>query len=281
MREPVVVAAVQMNSQADLAENLGRAERLVAEAAARGAQIVVLPENFAFMGGDDDERLRVAEDLDAHEGGRIRSFLAENATKHGLWILAGGLPERSPDPKRVHNTCAVVAPSGEIVARYRKIHMFDVEVGDGQRYRESASCMPGEQPVVVEARGARIGLSICYDLRFPELYRELVSRGAEALIVPAAFTLATGKDHWHVLLRARAIESQCYVIAAAQWGIHPKGRRTYGKSCIVDPWGEVVAQASEGEGVVVATLDPRYLEQVRASLPSLQHQRIGAASRKA
>ncbi|MDI1445820.1 carbon-nitrogen hydrolase family protein [Polyangium sp. 6x1] len=280
MREPLVVAAVQMNSQADLAENLGRAGRLVAEAASRGAKVVVLPENFAFMGGDDDERLRVAEDLDAKDGGQIRAFLAENATKHGLWILAGGLPERSADPKRVHNTCAAVAPSGEIVARYRKIHLFDVEVGDGQRYRESASCMPGDEAVVVDAGGARIGLSICYDLRFPELYRELVSRGAEVLIVPAAFTLATGKDHWHVLLRARAIEAQCYVIAAAQWGSHPKGRRTYGKSCIVDPWGEVVAQASEGEGLVVTTLDPAYLVQVRASLPSLQHRRIGIVSRQ-
>ncbi len=278
MREPVVAAAVQMNSQADLAENLGRAERLIAEAASRGAKLVLLPENFAFMGGDDDERLRVAEDLDASDGGKIRSFLGENATKHGIWILAGGLPERSPDPKRVFNTCAVVAPSGEIVARYRKIHLFDVEVGDGQRYRESASCMPGETPVVVDVRGARIGLSICYDLRFPELYRELVSRGAEVLVVPAAFTLATGKDHWHVLLRARAIESQCYVIAAAQGGGHPRGRRTYGKSCVVDPWGEVVAQASEGEGIVVATLDPAYLERVRASLPSLQHRRIGVTA---
>lgn len=281
MREPLVAAAVQMNSQADLAENLGRAERLVAEAASRGAQVVVLPENFAFMGGEDDERLRVAEDLDTRDGGKIRSFLAESAAKHGVWILAGGLPERSSDPRRVHNTCAAVAPSGEIVARYRKMHMFDVEVGDGQRYRESASCMPGDEPIVVEVQGARVGLSICYDLRFPELYRELVSRGAEVLIVPAAFTLATGKDHWHVLLRARAIEAQCYVIAAAQWGSHPKGRKTYGKSCIVDPWGEVVAQASEGEGIVVAKLDPSYLEQVRSSLPSLQHRRIGVPSREA
>jgi deaminated glutathione amidase len=281
MREPLVAAAVQMNSQADLAENLGRAERLVAEAASRGAHVVVLPENFAFMGGDDDERLRVAEDLDAREGGRIRSFLSESATKHGIWILAGGLPERSSDPARVHNTCAAVAPSGEIVARYRKMHLFDVEVGDGQRYRESASCMPGDEPVVVDVRGTRIGLSICYDLRFPELYRELVSLGAEVLIVPAAFTLATGKDHWHVLLRARAIEAQCYVVAAAQWGSHPKGRRTYGKSLVVDPWGEVVAQASEGEGIVVAPLDPAYIAQVRASLPSLRHRRIGVPSREA
>jgi predicted amidohydrolase len=178
----------------------------------------------------------------------------------------------------VHNTCVVVNPEGFVTSRYRKIHMFDVEVGDGQRYRESASCAAGDKPVVASVAGAAVGLSICYDLRFPELYRSLVAAGAEVLVVPAAFTLATGKDHWHVLLRARAIESQCYVIAAAQWGVHPKGRRTFGKSCIVDPWGEVIAQASEGEGVAVAPLDPAYLQHVRTSLPSLSHRRLGLAT---
>lgn len=275
MQERVVAAAVQMNSQADVAKNLARAEFLVDEAAKRGARIVVLPENFAFMGGEDDERLRVAEQLDSDSPGAIRTFLETNAKKHRVWILAGGLPEASADAVRVHNTCVVVGPDGNMTARYRKIHMFDVEVGDGQRYRESASCAPGDKPVVASVAGANVGLSICYDLRFPELYRTLIAEGAEVLVVPAAFTLATGKDHWHVLLRARAIESQCYVIAAAQWGTHPKGRRTFGKSCIVDPWGEVIAQASEGEGVAVATLDPAYLQHVRASLPSLQHRRLG------
>jgi deaminated glutathione amidase len=278
MQERVVAAAVQMNSQADVAKNLARAELLVAEAAKQGAQIIVLPENFAFMGGEDDERLRVAEHLDTDTPGAIRTFLETNSRKHSAWIIAGGLPEASGDAVRVHNTCVVVGPDGNMTARYRKIHMFDVEVGDGQRYRESASCAPGDKPVVASVAGANVGLSICYDLRFPELYRTLVDAGAEVLVVPAAFTLATGKDHWHVLLRARAIESQCYVIAAAQWGAHPKGRRTFGKSCIVDPWGEVIAQASEGEGVAVATLDPKYLQQVRASLPSLQHRRLGIAT---
>ncbi|HRI67069.1 MAG TPA: carbon-nitrogen hydrolase family protein, partial [Polyangium sp.] len=224
---------------------------------------------------DDDERLRVAERLDGQTSGLIRQFLETNSKKHGVWIIAGGLPEASGDAKRVHNTCAVVNPEGALVARYRKIHMFDVEVGDGQRYRESASCAPGDKPVVAEVAGAVVGLSICYDLRFPELYRALVALGAEVLVVPAAFTLATGKDHWHVLLRARAIESQCYVIAAAQWGTHPKGRRTFGKTCIIDPWGEVIAQASEGEGLAIATLDPAYLKHVRTSLPSLDHRRLG------
>jgi predicted amidohydrolase len=277
MRERIVVAAVQLSSQADLEDNLRRAEVQVAEAARRGARVVVLPENFAFMGGTDDERLRVAEDLASPEPGPIRRWLAERATAYGVWILAGGLPERSSDPSRVHNTFAAVAPDGRITATYRKIHMFDVDVGDGQRYRESASCMPGEKPVVAEVLGARVGLSICYDVRFPELYRALVGQGAEVLVVPAAFTLATGKDHWHVLLRARAIESQCYVIAAAQWGTHPRGRRTFGKSCVIDPWGEIIAQCSEGEGVVTATLDPAYLAEVRASLPSLLHRRLGVS----
>jgi len=277
MRERIEVAAVQLSSQADLGENLRRAGVQVAEAARRGAKVVVLPENFAFMGGSDDERLRVSEDLQSPEPGPIRSWLRESATAHGVWILAGGLPERSADPARVHNTFAVVAPDGGITATYRKIHMFDVEVGDGQRYRESASCMPGERPVVAEVAGAQVGLSICYDVRFPELYRALVGKGAEVLVVPAAFTLLTGKDHWHVLLRARAIESQCYVIAAAQWGTHPRGRRTYGKSCVIDPWGEVIAQASEGEGLALASLDPGYLTSVRASLPSLTHRRLNVS----
>jgi len=278
MQQRVVAAAVQMNSQADVAKNLARAELLVAEAAKQGATIILLPENFAFMGGEDDERLRVAEHLDADEPGVIRMFLETNSKKHGVWIVAGGLPEASVDLARVHNTCVVVAPDGSVQARYRKIHLFDVEVGDGQRYRESASCAPGDKPVVTSIAGAAVGLSICYDLRFPELYRTLVAAGAEVLVVPAAFTLATGKDHWHVLLRARAIESQCFVIAAAQWGAHPKGRRTYGKSCIVDPWGDVMAQASEGEGLAVATLDPTYLRHVRTSLPSLEHRRLGVVT---
>ncbi len=275
MQERVVAAAVQLNSHADVAQNLTRADALVADAARRGAEIIVFPENFAFMGGEDDERLRVAENLDGPNSGLIRQFLETNTKRFGVWIIAGGLPEASSDAARVHNTCVVVAPDGSVTARYRKIHMFDVEVGDGQRYRESASCAPGDKPVVADVAGARVGLSICYDLRFPELYRTLVEQGAEVLVVPAAFTLATGKDHWHVLLRARAIESQCYVIAAAQWGTHPKGRRTFGKSCIVDPWGEVIAQASEGEGFALATLDPAYLKHVRTSLPSLEHRRLG------
>ena len=181
-------------------------------------------------------------------------------------------PERAADPLRPYNACVVVAPDGKIAGKYRKVHLFDVEVGDGQRYCESASTTPGDTTVSVVIAGFSVGLSVCYDLRFPELYRKLAP--ADILVVPAAFTLATGKDHWHVLLRARAIESQAYVVAAAQWGTHPRGRRTYGKSLIADPWGEVVAQCSEGEGVAVADVDGAYLAQVRANLPALQHRRL-------
>ena len=272
MHEPVTVAAVQLNSQDDLEANLARVRARLHEAAERGAALVVLPENFAFM-GDEARKAEVAEDLDQGRG-PVASLLSETARTRRMWIVAGGMAERAPDPKRPYNTCAVYSPSGEVSARYRKVHLFDVDVPMGGRYRESESTTAGGTPVVAEAAGVRLGLSVCYDLRFPELYRALSTQGAEALVVPAAFTLHTGKDHWHVLLRARAIEAQAYVIAAAQWGKHPKNRQTYGKSCVIDPWGEVIAQAKEGEGIVTATIDPAYLQQVRASLPALTHRRL-------
>jgi predicted amidohydrolase len=269
--EQVVVGAVQLSSQADVSANLDRADALVGQAARRGAGLVLLPENFAFLGGGEEERRAIAEDLD--NPGPIGKRLAEIARAHGVWLLAGGMPERSADRDRPYNTCAVLAPDGRLAARYRKIHLFDVDLAE-RSYRESSASMPGDAPVVVEAAGLPVGLSVCYDLRFPELYRALVTLGAQVLVVPAAFTVTTGKDHWHVLLRARAIEAQCYVIAAAQWGRHPGGRMTYGKSLIVDPWGEVIAQCSEGEGVITAAIDRAYLAQVRASLPSLRHRRL-------
>jgi predicted amidohydrolase len=269
----LVVAAAQMSSQDDVEQNLARAGELVEEAAARGARIVVLPENFAYMGTEEGKR-QVAERLDGPELGPIVSSLARAAQKSGAHVIAGGMPERSADPQRPHNTSIVVAPDGALVARYRKLHLFDVDVGDGHAYRESANTTPGnESPAVVDIGGFRVGLSICYDVRFPELYRKLSDLGAEVITVPAAFTLATGKDHWHVLLRARAIEAQAYVIAAAQWGTHPRGRRTYGKSLVADPWGEVIAQCSEGQGIALATVDRAYLRHVRQSLPSLTHRR--------
>jgi predicted amidohydrolase len=196
------------------------------------------------------------------------------ARAHRIWVIGGGMPERSADPARPYNACVVFAPDGSLSARYRKIHLFDVELAE-RGYRESAACSPGSEPVTLSAGGLGVGLSICYDLRFPELYRSLSAAGAEVLAVPAAFTVTTGKDHWHVLLRARAIEAQAYVVAAAQWGKHPGGRLTYGKSCIVDPWGEIIAHASEGEGVITAVVDRSYLARVRSTLPSLRHRRLG------
>lgn len=270
----VLAAVVQISSQTDLADNLARCRRLVGSSAARGAQLVVLPENFALM-GEESERLRIAERIDEASPGPIVTAVQEAAQASGAHVIAGGFPERSEDEARPYNTSIVVAPDGSIVARYRKIHLFDVEVGDGVSYRESSATTSGREPTVVDVHGLRIGLSICYDVRFPELYRALVDRGAQVLTVPAAFTLATGKDHWHVLLRARAIESQSYVLAAAQWGSHPRGRRTYGKSCIIDPWGDVLAQVAEGEGVAVAEIDPARVSAVRRDLPSLEHRVLG------
>jgi len=268
------VAAIQLSSQDDLDRNLSRAVALIEEASAAGARLIVLPENFAFMGGADEDKRALAESLDEKPSGRIVSALSDVAGRTGSYVVAGGMPEKSGDRERPYNTCAVFAPDGTVAARYRKVHLFDVEVGDGQRYRESASTTPGTEPMVLPVLGFQLGLSVCYDLRFPELYRKLVDRGADVIVVPAAFTLATGKDHWHVLLRARAIESQAYVIAAAQWGAHPRGRRTYGKSLVVDPWGDVIAQQGEGEGYVCATLSRSYVDGVRANLPSLRHRRL-------
>ncbi|MEP7122533.1 MAG: carbon-nitrogen hydrolase family protein [Byssovorax sp.] len=275
--ERTVFAAVQMSSQTDVGENLDLASELLREGARRGAKIALLPENFAYF-GDDAGKRAFAEELSPEAcTGPIAIRLANIARELDIHVIAGGMPERSDDPDRPYNTCAVFAPDGRLAAKYRKCHLFDVDLVE-RPYRESGSTTPGEEVVAAALGGLQIGLSICYDLRFPELYRALTALGAEVLVVPAAFTVTTGKDHWHVLLRARAIEAQAYVVAAAQWGKHPLGRQTYGKSCIIDPWGEIIAQASEGEGVITGIIDRAYLEQVRGSLPSLKHRRTGLAS---
>jgi predicted amidohydrolase len=273
MAEKLRVAAVQMSSQDDVAKNLARAAELTLRARANGADLVLLPENFAYLGPEEGKRA-IAEPVDAAPHGPILEAVAEAARRARVYVIAGGMPERSADAARPYNACVVVDPDGSIVGKYRKVHLFDVDVGDGQRYCESASTTPGDGAVSVAIGGFSVGLSVCYDLRFPELYRKLVDAGAQVMVVPAAFTLATGKDHWHVLLRARAIESQAYVVAAAQWGTHPRGRRTYGKSLIADPWGEVIAQCPEGEGVAVADVERTYLAEVRANLPALRHRRL-------
>lgn len=269
------VAAIQLNSQNDLAQNLRTCRELVRQASDRGARLVVLPENFAFFSADASRR-DVAESL-AGEPGPIRAAMTEWARDCAVTVIGGGFPEAGPDPLRPYNTCAVVAPSGGLVASYRKIHLFDVDLADGTRLRESEATAAGEAARVVEVDGFKVGLSICYDLRFPELYRALVDQGAELIVVPAAFTLHTGKDHWHVLLRARAIESQAWVVAAGQWGRHPHDRVSYGHSLVVDPWGTVVAEASDGVGLALARVERARLQEIRSGLPSLRHRRLPKA----
>ncbi len=222
--------------------------------------------------GSEDEKRELAEALDAP--GPIVHAVSEMARKAGVTVIAGGIPERSADSARPYNTCIVVDRGGSIVARYRKMHLFDVDLTDGTRLLESSATTAGEAAVVADVDGFKVGLSICYDLRFPELYRVLVEHGAELLVVPSAFTLHTGRDHWHVLLRARAIEAQSFVLAAAQWGKHANGRVTYGHSLVVDPWGIVLAEAPDRVSVVVAELERSDLDRVRASLPSLRHRRL-------
>jgi len=263
-------AVVQLNTQDDLSKNLESVRHWIAQAAAEGAQLVTLPENFAFM-GEEAKKRELAERVDGAFPGPILSMLADSAAKHGVWVLGGGMPEKSDDLARPYNTSVLVDSRGEVAATYRKVHLFDVTLPDGNSHRESAANSPGSEVVTAEVLGVTVGMSICYDLRFPELYRKLLAQGARVFSVPAAFTLYTGKDHWHPLLRARAIENQAYVLAPAQHGKHPRGRQTYGKSLIVDPWGEVVAQCSDGEGIAAARLDFGYQDRVRTALPALLH----------
>ena len=275
MSDPVLVAAAQMTSTEDVARNLDRAAALVRKAVSRGARLVVLPENVAFLGAEDAKRA-VAEGFDpgAEPDGPIGRCARDLSRETGAWVIWGGLPERADGP-RVYNASVCVRPDGVVVARYRKVHLFDVSLPDGTVLTESRAVAPGDEAVVVETPVGVTGLTICYDVRFPELYRALVDRGATVLTVPAAFTVPTGRDHWHVLLRARAIESQCYVLAAAQWGAHGGGRTTYGHALVIDPWGTVLADCADGEGLAMAEVDAARTARIRASLPSLQHRRSG------
>ena len=264
-----LIAAVQMCSGADKAANVETATRLVREAAKRGAGFIGLPENFAWFGPEAD-RPSAAEPLDGPTLARMASL----ARELGVTLLAGSVLEPGAPGGRLYNTSALFGPDGTRLAAYRKIHLFDVDVGDGATYRESAAVAPGTEVVTVDATGLKVGLSVCYDLRFPELYRRHASNGATLLTVPAAFTLMTGKDHWEVLLRARAIENQAYVLAPAQEGRHSDKRQTYGHAMVVDPWGLVTARASEGPGVALAAYDPELLARVRRNLPALSHRRL-------
>jgi predicted amidohydrolase len=264
---------VQLSSADDVARNLETARQLVLAAARRGAQIVALPENFAYFGPEAGRRAH-AERLGDGDA-PIQRALFEMADAAGCVVVAGGMPEVSSQAERPYNTALVVGPGRTLHGAYRKLHLFDVDLADGTALRESGSTAPGDETKVLNLAGFQVGLSICYDVRFPELYRRLVAAGAEVLVVPAAFTLHTGKDHWHVLLRARAIESQCYVAAPAQWGTHPGGRKTYGHSLVADPWGTVIAECSDGIGFRTVGIERRRIDEVRGSLPSLRHIKLG------
>ena len=271
MPDRIRVACVQLTSRADKAANLERTERLVARAAATGADLVVLPEKWNAI-GDAAVLHAAAEPL---EGGESVEAMSSWARTHGITLVGGSITERREGRDKLSNTSLVFDPEGELAAVYRKIHLFDVDVG-GHRYRESDAEEPGDEPVVARLEDWPIGLSVCYDLRFPELYRILALEGAELVTVPAHFTLYTGKDHWHVLLRARAIENQLFVAAAAQVGETIPGKPSYGRSLVADPWGTVLAQAPDEETVIFAELDRERLREIRRNLPSLANRQAAA-----
>lgn len=269
--QPVKIAAVQMVSTPDVERNLAAAATRIAEAAAAGASLVALPEYFCLVARRDDDKLAIAE---APGDGPIQRFLADAARRHGVWIVGGTLPLAiDGDPSHAFNSCGVYAPDGSLAARYDKMHLFRYDNGR-DRFDEARALRPGDAPVALQCGALRVGLSVCYDLRFPELYRALMSPPCDLVCVPSAFTPTTGAAHWEVLLRARAIENQCYVIAPAQGGVHESGRRTHGHTMIVDPWGVVLAERAEGEGVVLADVDRARLQSVRQQLPALEHRRL-------
>lgn len=262
------IAALQMVSGPRVDDNLAVAGRLVEEAVTQGAQLLVLPEYFPIIGAADADRVRARETFGC---GPIQDWLATTAQRHGLWLVAGSIPLTATSPDKMKNSSLVFNPAGECVARYDKIHLFGFRKGD-ESYDEAAFIEPGDRPVAVDTPFGRIALSICYDLRFPELYRTL---GAlDLILVPAAFTETTGRAHWEVLLRARAIENQCYLLAVGQGGRHESGRLTHGNSMIVDPWGEVLDRKLKGPGIVIADLDHQRIAEIRGSLPALVHRKL-------
>ena len=268
------IAAIQMNSSSVVSENLELAGELISDAADDGCSVAVLPENFALMPKRGRDKAKFSEEPGE---GPVQSFLAELSERNGIWIIAGSLPLVSPEIKaeRVYGACPVFDAAGEIQAVYRKIHLFDVDLAENQEsYRESRSMVPGDEIVTVDTPCGCIGLTICYDLRFPELFRQLVDAGATMFTVPAAFTATTGEAHWHTLLRARAIENLAYVVAPGQYGEHADGRSTYGHSLIVDPWGRVLAEADDGNCFVAANIDPDLPARLRSEFPALANRRL-------
>lgn len=266
------VAAVQMASGPNVGANLTEAERWISQAAEAGAQLIVLPENFAIIGIKEEDKLNVKE----QEGsGQIQDFLKNQAARHGVWIVAGTIPLAASDNKRIRAACLVYNDQGEQVARYDKVHLFDVHVPNtDETYNESETIEPGSQAVVVDTPFGKLGLAICYDLRFPELFRRMVDEGVEIIALPSAFTAITGAAHWESLLRARAIENLSYLVAAAQGGYHVNGRETYGDSMVVDPWGNILDRLSRGSGFVMAEIDRDKVVNTRKNFPALDHRKI-------
>ena len=269
--EPFVAAVVQLCSTADVQSNLGQAQSWIEQAAERGARLVATPENTNFLGSHQEKAQR-AEPLD----GPTCSWCAELAGKLGIYLLLGSFNERCEQPGKCHNTSVLFGPDGRRLAVYRKIHLFDVDLTDQVRFVESATVAPGDRPCTVQTELGTLGFSICYDLRFPELYRRLAADGAQILTVPAAFTVPTGEAHWLTLLRARAIENQCFVLAPAQVGRHDDDglRETFGHSVILDPWGDTLAMVEPGPGVALAEIRPERLSELRRSMPVLEHRRV-------
>ncbi|MEN8129496.1 MAG: carbon-nitrogen hydrolase family protein [Pseudomonadota bacterium] len=267
-----IVAAIQLASGPNIEANLLEVDRLIAAAVAKGAKLIVLPENFALMGMSETDKLRLSERMGE---GRIQDFLSKRASDHEIWIVGGTLPLQCSDPDRVYATSLVYNAKGEVAARYDKIHLFDVELsGTGERYNESATIKAGDKVVVVDSPFGRLGVAVCYDLRFPEMFRAMLDRGVEVVALPAAFTAVTGKAHWEILIRARAIENLVYVIAAGQGGYHVNGRKTHGYSMIVDPWGSILDRFQQGSGMALAPLDLAFLETTRRNFPAIEHRRL-------
>jgi nitrilase len=261
-----------MVSGTDVDANLDEAARLISTAVSAGAEFVVLPENFAIMPTKDAGQLQVME----RDGdGPIQEFLSAQAHQNHVWLVGGSIPLVSSQPSKVRAACLLFNDHGERVARYDKLHLFDVKLDNGEEYSESLTIEPGESVVVVDSPLGRLGLTICYDLRFPELFRQMLDQGAEIFSVPSAFTATTGKVHWEILLRARAIENLAYVIGAGQGGSHSSGRETYGDSIVIDPWGEIINRLARGPGIVIADIDRLRLEKLRRSLPSIEQRRLG------
>lgn len=268
----VKAAAVQMASGPNVNANLIEAGRLISMAVDAGAQLIVLPENFAIMGLSEQDKVQVRE---SDGQGPIQDFLAEQAARHGIWLVGGTIPLHSSAPQKVRAACLLYDDQGQRIARYDKIHLFDVRLADhDENYHESASIEPGEQVVVADTPFGRLGLAVCYDLRFPELFRQMTDQGADIFAVPSAFTAITGSAHWELLVRARAVENLCYVIAAAQGGYHVNGRETFGDSMIVDPWGSVLDRLARGSGFVISEINQTFLESTRRNFPALEHRKM-------